>query len=69
MPYTLENEARILAKLKSKYWMRSHKYGCEIPTSIDDAKRIDAANKNRLWQDAIDLKMENVRIAFQLFNS
>ena len=68
VPYTLKKQTRILAKLKSKYWMRSHKYGCEIPKSIADAKRIDAANKNRLWQDAIDLEMKNVRIAFQLFN-
>ena len=68
VPYTLKKRTRILKKLKSKYWMRTHKYGCEIPKTIADAKRIDAENKNRLWQDAIDLEMKNVRIAFQLFN-
>ena len=49
IPYTLKKRSRILSKLKSKYWLRTHKYGCEIPKTIADAKRIDAANKNTLW--------------------
>ena len=68
IPYTLTERSRILSKLKSKYWLRIHKYGCEIPKTIADAKRIDAANKNTLWQDAIELEMKNIRVAFELYN-
>ena len=49
--------------------MRTHKYGYEIPKSIADAKLIDNENKNKLWKDAIDFEMKNVRITFQLFNA
>ena len=68
IPYMLKKRSRILSKLKSKYWLRTHKYGCEIPKTIADAKRIDAANKNTLWQDAIELEMKSVRVAFELYN-
>ena len=64
----MKKRTRILSKLKSKYWLRTHKYGCEIPKTIADAKRIDTANKNTLWQDAIELEMKNVRVAFELYN-
>ena len=52
------------SKLKSEYWKRTHKYGLDIPKYVGDAKRIDEANINRLWKDAIDLEMKNVKIAF-----
>lgn len=67
--YTLKKQTRILAKLKSKYWIWTHKYECEIPKTIADAIQIDTENKNRVWQDAIDLEMRNVRVIFQLFNN
>lgn len=45
IPYTMKKRSRILSKLKSKYWLRTHKYSCEIPKTIADANRIDTANK------------------------
>ena len=55
----------MLAKIKSKYWERTHKYGIEIPKNIKDCQRIDEANGNSLWMDAVRLEMKNVRIAFE----
>ena len=47
----------------------THKYGIEIPTSVEHAKEIDRRNKNRAWQDVIDLEMENVSVAFKILES
>ena len=41
---------RIVAKVKSKYWRTTHKFGIRLPTSVDDAFRIDEQNGNRVWQ-------------------
>jgi hypothetical protein len=37
VPYVQKKKARILSKIKSKYWQRTHKYGIRIPKSIDEA--------------------------------
>ena len=66
--FTMKKRQRIISKLKSKYWQRSHKYGHDIPKNMKDAVWIDKDNKNNLWQDAIALEVNNNRIAFQLYN-
>ena len=38
----------------------------DSPKNVKEAREIDQENGNRLWQDAIDLEMKNVRIAFEL---
>lgn len=68
VPYVLRKRKRIIGKLKSKYWQRTHKYGVEVPKSVQEAKRIDEKNGNTLWMDAIRLEMRNVRIAFEEFD-
>ena len=42
----------------------SHKYGIEIPTSVEDAKRIDRKNGTTYCKDAISKEMFNVGISF-----
>ena len=65
VPHTLKKRNRILAKLKSKYWVRTHKYGIEIPKSVEQAKTLDEKNGNTLWWDSIMKEMKNVRPAFE----
>lgn len=38
----------------------THKYGIEMPTSISHAKKIDEANGNHFWREAIAKEMTNV---------
>ncbi len=64
VPHVLKHRDRIVAKVKTKYWQKTHKYGIEIPKSQEDAKRIDAKNGNTLWWDAIVQEMKNAAIAF-----
>ena len=61
----LTKKDRVLAKLKSKYWTRTHKYGIRIPKSVEEALAIDRANGDTLWWDAICKEMVNVRPAFE----
>ena len=64
VPHVIKKRARIIAKVKSKYWQKTHKFGIRIPKSVEDAKRLDQANNNTLWYDAICQEMKNVRVAF-----
>ena len=58
---------RILSKIKSKYWQRTHKFGIRIPKSVEKAIAIDKQNGNSLWWDAICTEMKNVRPAFEMW--
>ena len=43
----------IFGKLKSKYWVQTHKFGIKIPKLVQEAKSSDEENGNTLWWDAI----------------
>ena len=38
VPRTLKKRNRIISKVKSKYWHRTHKFGIRIPKSVKEAK-------------------------------
>jgi hypothetical protein len=68
VPHTLKKRNRIIAKVKSKYWLRTRKFGIRIPKSVKDkAREIDAKNGNTYWWDAILKDMKNVRPAFEVW--
>ena len=59
----------IISAVNSRVRKTTHKYGIEIPTSVEYAKEIDRRNKNRAWQDAINLEMKNASVAFNILES
>ncbi len=61
----IKKRDRIVAKVKSKYWQPTHKYGIKIPKSVKEAIEIDRENGNTLWWDAICKEMKNVMPAFE----
>ena len=67
VPYTLKKRNRIIGKIKSKYWVRTHKFGIKIPKTVAEARAIDAENGNTFWWDAILKEMKNVRPAFEVW--
>ena len=67
VPHVLQKRNRIVAKVKSKYWIRTHKFGLKVPKSVTEAIVIDCENGDTLWWDAIFKEMKNVRIAFEEF--
>ena len=66
--YTLRKRDVILSKVKARICKTTHKYGIEIPTSVENAHEIDVKNNNDLWQKAIDKEMTNVGVAFQVLD-
>ncbi len=68
VPFVLKKQERILQKVKTKYWSRTHKYGIRIPKSIKEAVKINQENGNAFWMDAVRLEMNNVRVAFEEFD-
>ena len=49
VPYMLKKRNRIIAKVKSKYWMCTHKFGIRIPKTVEEARDLDTQNANMLW--------------------
>jgi hypothetical protein len=66
--FTIRKRNRILSKVKSKYWVRTHKFGIKIPKNALEAKAFDAENGDTLWWDAICKEMRNVRPAFEAWD-
>ena len=62
----MKKRRQIISEIKSKYCDRTHKYGVRVPKSVKEAYAIDKENGNKLWQEAIKLEMENVKVAFKL---
>ena len=67
VPYVLKKRNRIIVKVKSKYWIRTHKFGIRVPKSFQEAKIIDKQNGDTLCWDSICKEMANVIFAFEEF--
>ena len=66
VPYTLRKRDAIIAAVKSRVRKTTHKYGVEIPNSVEHARRLDQANGNTLWMDALSKEMTNIGVAFEI---
>ena len=64
--HVLKKRDRIIAKVAKRYAKVTHKFGIELPTSVEHAYEIDRKNGNTLWRDAIEQEMTNVRVAFKV---
>jgi hypothetical protein len=64
----MRKRERLISKImkgKTKYWQRTHKYGIELPKSVQEALEIDCRTDTTFWHDAIDKEMKNVMPAFE----
>ena len=61
IPYTLKKRERILKKVKSKYWQRTHKYGIRIPKTVEEAFEIDKESNSKYWENAIKEEMRKIK--------
>ena len=41
VPHAIRKKNRIILKMKSKYWVRTNKFGLRIPKSVEEALQID----------------------------
>ena len=65
VPAVLKKRNKIIAKVKSRYWRTTHKFGLRLPHSLEEAYQIDRDNKNDFWRRAIEKEMTRVRVAFE----
>lgn len=68
VPHTLRRRNAILSAVKARFKKKTHKYGIEIPTSVEYARRLDEVNGNTLWMDALRKEMFNVGVAFEILD-
>ena len=66
VPHTLKKRQVILSALKKRIRKTTHKYGIEIPTSVEHAFELDRKNGNNLWKEALEMEMYNIGIAFEI---
>jgi len=61
----IKRKERLINKVKSKYWRNTHKFGIEIPKSVEEAYKIDRSTGTNHWSRAIEKEIRNVRITFE----
>ena len=64
----LRKRKQIIAKVKNRYWLKTHKFGFRLPKTVQEALEIDKENGDNLWWEAIQKEMANVRPAFEKWN-
>lgn len=69
VPHTIRKRDRIIMKVNSKYWKKTHKYGIELPKTVAQAYLIDKLTGTDFWTKAIEKEMRNVRTAFEFDDS
>jgi hypothetical protein len=64
VPHMLRKRDITLSKINA--WIRktTHKHGIEMPTSVDNANKIDRCNGNAFWKDAFAKEMTKAGAAF-----
>jgi predicted hotdog family 3-hydroxylacyl-ACP dehydratase len=63
--WVLRKRDRIIKKVKSRYWMRTHKYGILLPKSVSEALRVDKETGTDFWAKAIAKEMKAIDHAFE----
>jgi hypothetical protein len=61
----LKKRDRIIRKVKSRYWQRTHKYGIVVPKSVEEALCTDKETWTEFWTKAIEKEMKNIEPAFE----
>ena len=69
VPYVLKKRNRTISKIKTKYQVKTHKFGIRIPKNAEEAQKLDTLNGNTLWWNAICKEMKNIMITFKKYDS
>lgn len=62
---TLKRRDRIIKAVKTRYLKRTHKYGIQLPKSVEEAYELDRLSGTDYWHKAIVKEMTNNAIAFK----
>ena len=59
VPHTLRKSNHIIVKVKSKYQLKTHKFGIKISNNMKQQIEFDRENGNKLWWDAVCQEMKS----------
>jgi hypothetical protein len=66
VPFTLRQRDRAIAAVSARAKRVTHKYGIEIPFTVEKAYLLDAKNGDESWRNAINKEMGNLKVAFDI---
>ena len=69
VPHTLKKRDQIISSVSQRVKKRTHKYGIEVPSTVEEAYELDKRNGTTCWRDAIKKEMKNVIVAFDILDS
>ena len=61
----LRKRSRIIAKVKSRYWRTTHKFGIRVPKTVQEALEIDEETGTDFWKRALHKEMSKVKVAWK----
>ena len=64
--YTLRKRDAIISAVRARARKVTHKYGIELPTSVEHAYELDQKNGNTFWRDAIQKEMYELGRAIEI---
>jgi hypothetical protein len=62
VPFVLRKRNRIIAKMKSRYWRTTHKFGIRVPKTVQEALAIDEETNTDFWRKALGKEMSMVKV-------
>ena len=65
VPRTLQMRSQIIAKVKYKYWLKTHKFGLNLPKNMNQLIKFDCDNGNTLRWDSVWQYMKNICPIFE----
>ena len=69
IPTVLRTRKRMISRLKTHHTIRKQtKFGIIVPSSLEEARELDAENGNQLWEKATRKELDKVKIAFELLD-
>jgi hypothetical protein len=68
VPFVLRKRDKIVASIKTRHKKRDHKFGLEVPRTIQRALQIDQETNTNFWALAIEKEMKHVRPAFTILD-
>ena len=67
IPTVLRTRKRMISRLKTHHKIRKRsKFGIIVPKTLEEARELDLANGNTLWEAATKKELDNVKVAFEL---
>ena len=66
VPYTIRKRDLVISSINHRMRKTTHKYGVQVPRTLEECIKLDNENGNLLWSNAIDKEMRNVAVAFEI---